>query len=296
MQNVHFSPPDLAPLFGVNVSTIKRWVDRGLLASEMTPGGHRRVRQDQLKDFLRRYPNYTDRSYVLRRLHKLDQVLPAWQEYEAALFARRDQAARAILEQALWRRIPVAKIFDDFIAPTLVSVGAKWSRGEASIYDEHRISFQIRTHIQHLDDLLPDPAPGAPVAVLACAPGDAHELPLQMVGLVLKEAGWIPESTGINTPLSAIREAIDRLHPRVVAITCTFRKPGLDTFLRALRRLTMGRKIELLYGGGGWTASERRQRGYIGSLNELTEALPSTRSHARRQPTRRTVRRTALRA
>lgn len=274
MQNVHFSPSDLAPLFGVNVSTIKRWVDRGLLASEITPGGHRRISQEDLKEFLRRYPKHTDRSYVLRRLQKFDQVLPAWQEYEAALFQRRDQAARAILEQALWRRIPVAKIFDDFIAPTLVSVGAKWSRGEASVYDEHRISFQIRTHIQHLDDLLPDPHPGAPIAVLACPPGDMHELPLQMVGLVLKEVGWIPESTGINTPLRALRDAVRRLRPRVVAITCTYRQKGTEKFLTGVRGLTSEKKISFLYGGGGWKGRERAQPGYVGSLGDIAQHLP----------------------
>jgi len=281
MQNVHFTPSDLAPLFGVNVSTIKRWVDRGLISSEITAGGHRRVSQDHLKQFLQRYPKYTQRSYVLRRLHTFDQVLPPWKDYESALFNRRDHEARTILETALWRRIPVAQIFDDFIAPTLASVGEKWARGQASIYDEHRITFQIRTHIQHLDDLLPDPLPGAPIALLACAPGDNHELPLQMVSLVLKEAGWIPETTGINTPISALRDAIRHVHPKLIAITCTYKSRNQHSYLTSLRKLVAQKKVILMYGGNGWSDAAKTQKGYVSNLHELVSRLPFIQSGKR---------------
>jgi excisionase family DNA binding protein len=274
MQNVHFSPPELAPLFGVNVSTIKRWVDRGLIASEVTPGGHRRISQIQLKQFLEKYPKYLRRSYVLSRLHQSHMELPAWKDYESALFERRDHDAKMILESALLRRVPIAKIFDDFIGPTLVSVGKKWAQGEATIYDEHRISFQIRTHIQHLDDLLPDPGPKSPVALLACVAGDNHELPLQMIGLVLKEAGWNPEITGINTPITALSDAIHHVRPQVVTLTCTFRSKGLDKYLEEARRLANSKKIRLLYGGGGWSVKAKREPGYVPTLQDLAKNLP----------------------
>src|SRR5690606_10505193 len=68
MQNVHFSPTELAKLFAVNVSTIKRWVDRGLLQSDKTPGGHRRISKEQLAAFIRDYPTLTRKSYTIKRL------------------------------------------------------------------------------------------------------------------------------------------------------------------------------------------------------------------------------------
>ncbi|MEW6441089.1 MAG: helix-turn-helix domain-containing protein [bacterium] len=50
-----YTTVDLAKVCNVSLRTIIRWVDEGRLASFRTPGGHRRVREEDLRDFLDRY-------------------------------------------------------------------------------------------------------------------------------------------------------------------------------------------------------------------------------------------------
>ncbi len=47
------TPRDVAELFGVDTSTIKRWAQQGQLRAVETPGGHRRYRRKDIEDALR---------------------------------------------------------------------------------------------------------------------------------------------------------------------------------------------------------------------------------------------------
>lgn len=50
-----YTTMDLARVCRVSLRTVIRWVDDGRLPSFRTPGGHRRVREEDLKQFLERY-------------------------------------------------------------------------------------------------------------------------------------------------------------------------------------------------------------------------------------------------
>jgi excisionase family DNA binding protein len=50
-----YTTVDLAKVCKVSLRTVIRWVDEGKLTSFRTPGGHRRVREEDLQKFLDRY-------------------------------------------------------------------------------------------------------------------------------------------------------------------------------------------------------------------------------------------------
>jgi excisionase family DNA binding protein len=51
----YYSSKDLARMFSVNESTIKRWADSGKLQCFKTVGHHRRFRFEMVSDFVARY-------------------------------------------------------------------------------------------------------------------------------------------------------------------------------------------------------------------------------------------------
>ena len=92
----------------------------------------------------------------------------------------------------------------DVVLPYLRDLGERWERGEATVAQEHFASNVLRGRLLGL-------ARGwgrgsGPRAVLACAPGELHDLPLIVFGLVLSARGWVITYLGPDTPISTIQE------------------------------------------------------------------------------------------
>src|SRR5258708_13265398 len=47
-----FTTHDISRLLQVDPSTVSKWIDKGILMAFRTPGGHRRVRSADLRNFL----------------------------------------------------------------------------------------------------------------------------------------------------------------------------------------------------------------------------------------------------
>ena len=58
-----------------------------------------------------------------------------------------------------------------------------------------------------------------PVAVLACLPGEQHDLGLIAFGLALRARGWRIVYLGTDTPIETIEEASRQLDPSLVVLT-----------------------------------------------------------------------------
>ena len=55
-----------AKILGVTVETLRRWEEKGLLASERTPTGHRRYELSQIQDFnLEKVPSLSNTIFLL---------------------------------------------------------------------------------------------------------------------------------------------------------------------------------------------------------------------------------------
>jgi cobalamin-dependent methionine synthase I len=63
------------------------------------------------------------------------------------------------------------------------------------------------------------------VALLACLPGDPHDLGLVCFGLALRANGWRITFLGQNTPLATVAETAARLRPALVVLTAMVRPP-----------------------------------------------------------------------
>ncbi len=258
---------------------MKRWVDRGLLRASVTTGGHRRIDRQQIINFLHTYPRLVDKSYVLARLAKQGPVNNDWMEYFEALRRRQDDQAERIIQSAFLRTRKLVRVLDDYITPTLREIGASWVAGRITIYDEHRMSFLIRIHLLTLRSFVEDPPPTAPLALLACAPNDYHELPLQMLDLVFRQAGWRTEILGTNTPPEELIFAANRLRPRLIAITKAYSEPPGTPTLRRLYTYTKKRNIQLVYGGAGWEQTRLTGPQRFTSLTEFSQHLSTRRRH-----------------
>jgi len=129
----------------------------------------------------------------------------------------------------------------------LRGLGDRWERGEASIAQEHFASNVLRGRLLGL-------ARGwgqgtGPRALLACAPGEQHDLPLLVFGLALRTRGFRVTFLGPDTPVATLADAVDVLSPALVVVSVTAESGLGPEVTRALRPL--GRRTRLALAGRG---------------------------------------------
>ena len=101
--------------------------------------------------------------------------------------------------------------------PYLHELGRRWERGEASVAQEHFASNLLRGRLLGLARGWAEAT--GPRAVLACAPGEFHDLPLISFGLALAARGWSITYLGPDTPIATIKEALGGLERALVVIS-----------------------------------------------------------------------------
>jgi DNA-binding transcriptional MerR regulator len=135
---------------------------------------------------------------------------------EAAL-ARFDEPAAHVALDRLFASFRLQTVLRDVVLPYLAALGRRWERGEATVAQEHFASTLLRGRLLGLARGWADAA--GPRAVLACAPGELHDLPLISFGLALAARGWSITYLGADTPIATIRETVVRLERPLVVIS-----------------------------------------------------------------------------
>jgi DNA-binding transcriptional MerR regulator len=162
-------------------------------------------------------------------------------ELTAALDAFDEPRAQAVLDRAL-ATATVDTLLGELVLPYLRELGARWVRGEASVAHEHFASSLLRGRLLGL-------ARGwglgaGPAAVLACLPGEQHDLGLIAFGLALRARGWRILYLGADTPIETIEEAVDRLEPSLVVLSAVSAE-RLRPVVPAVRALARGRRVAI---------------------------------------------------
>jgi DNA-binding transcriptional MerR regulator len=160
------------------------------------------------------------------------------QQLRASLDALDEAGAHAALDRLL-AELSVETVLREAVLPYLRELGDRWERGDASIGQEHFATGVLRGRLLGLARGWGRGGRGH--ALLACAPGEHHELALIVFGLALRDRNWRITYLGPNTPLDTVAEIAEALAPDAVVIaattaTCLEReRPALATLGRAFR-------------------------------------------------------------
>lgn len=140
----------------------------------------------------------------------------AAEDLRRALDGFDDAGSQAALD-ALLGSFSFEIVAREILLPYLRSLGERWERGEATVAQEHFASVVLRGRLLALARGWDRGA--GPRALLACAPGEMHELGLILFGLALRAHGWRITYLGTDTPLETLQQAAARLEPRAVVLT-----------------------------------------------------------------------------
>jgi len=253
-----FSTTDVARHLGVGVSSVKRWTDEGLLAAVRTAGGHRRYTLEALHNFAQALKLDVVSLPPLPETARTPGLFARTEEAREALIAALDRAdasgASALIQNHVASSDSRARFLDEVIGGTLRAVGEKWSEGKWTIESEHRASYLVA---EALESLRPgERTVEGSMALLACPPGEMHELPLRMIRLVLEWNGWRTDYLGADLPWDALRRTVEESRPRLLLLTSRSREPFETDSFRAVAKdcsrwnTTVGIGGEWARGGG----------------------------------------------
>lgn len=217
-----YSPKELAGAVGLSESTLKRWVDSGVVTAAKTPGGHRRIPRTEAIRLIR------DSSLSL-----LNPGLLGVPDLETALATPtspgleglrlfellrdgQERHARGLLLSLYLSGRSTIEICDGPVREAMHRIGDLWRHSDAGVYLEHRASDIMVNALNHLRGLVHAAPDSAPLAIGAAPAGDPYIIPSLSAAIVLESSGIRSSNFGPNLPIGALRSAADDLSPSLV--------------------------------------------------------------------------------
>jgi MerR family transcriptional regulator, light-induced transcriptional regulator len=228
---------ELSRRVGVTPEVLRAWERRyGIPSPGRTEGGFRLYGEDDERR-IRRMLQHLERGLSAGEAARLARAEPparldpaAWtgdgsgpptaaalaEQLRQALDGFDDVGAHVVLDRLLGS-YPLETVLRDAVLPYLHELGDRWARNEASVAQEHFASALLRGRLLALAR---DWGRGrGPHALLACIPGDQHDLGLICFGLALRAHGWRITYLGADTPLLTLIETADLLQPALVVVS-----------------------------------------------------------------------------
>jgi methanogenic corrinoid protein MtbC1 len=272
----------LAQRTGVPPDTLRKWEQRyHILQPDRTAGGQRRyserdvARVEWLRERLHEGYRIGEAATLLgtagveparsSRDH-LTAILDSLERGETSEIGLRLDQSFALLG--------VDETLDAVVRPLLHTIGERWAAGDLTVAEEHLVSEAVRSRLGHL---LGDVGGGVRgVAVLACAPGERHELGLMMAAIALRRDGWKVVYLGADTPLEDAVALARRVSARIVGLSLAMREHA-RTLEQALATTSLPEGVSLVLGGSGSSPSIAKRLGAQYAGPELRGAVETVR-------------------
>jgi len=164
-----------------------------------------------------------------------------------------EQAANTALDR-LFSAYTVETVLQDVVLPYLHRLGERWEAGEISVAQEHFASNLLRGRLLGL-------AQGwgqgqGPGAILACLPGEQHELGLLAFGIALRRRGWRITYLGTDSPIGAVADTARSVLPAVVVLLSM----NPDNFLDHTHEIAkLANQVQVVIAGLGATPEVARK-------------------------------------
>jgi DNA-binding transcriptional MerR regulator len=258
----HLRIGELSRRSGVSADVLRAWERRyGLLSPSRTRGGFRLYGDDDerrvrvMLEHLARGVAAAEAAELARSQDpRAAEGVPVaaapvlgatGDELRRALDGFDEPAAQAALDRLL-AGFAVETVLRDVVLPYLHELGERWVAGESSVAQEHFASSLLRGRLLGLARGWG--SGGGPLGLLACLPGEQHDLALICFGLALRGQGWRITFLGPDTPLETIAELASRLKPAIVVVNAS-----LSGRAAAARDglLEVARSAPLALAGGG---------------------------------------------
>lgn len=283
----------VAALTGVNPITLRAWERRyGLVKPTRTATGQRvysRADIDTVHRILSLMENGISISQVGAALAARTEPVPAQREgpwgdlrkQMAAAIAQFDESRLDAIYGELLALHPIERVTREVLMPLLAELGERWLTRTGGIAEEHFFAMYLRNklgaRIHHRGA-----AATGPRLLVACLPGEQHEIGMLLFSLAAHERGYRLVLLGADLPLAEIGYAARRARCDAIVLSASV-EPAAGLLEGELPEL-VGNSGLPVYVGGRTSVRRRDEIAAAGAealgpdiasgLRRLCEALP----------------------
>lgn len=231
---------------GVNPITLRAWERRyGFIKPTRTPSGHRMYRREDI-ELIHRVVSLLDRGIPVGQVKKSlrgpapeqvpgNQPWVRYQERMIAAITRFDEDELEACYNDMLAMHPIEQVTLKLLVPLLEEIGRRWESAEGSVAEEHFFAVYLRNKLGARFHHRARHRNGIRILV-ACLPGEQHEVGLLLFSLSANEHGFNPVLLGANTPLQELSQAVRRANCRAIVLAGSqgLQPVEIDTHLPAL--------------------------------------------------------------
>ena len=254
---------------GVAPTTLRAWERRyGLLKPQRTPKGHRLYNSNDV-DAVNKIVNLLNENYTISKainaikLEKIqekietgsDQEKPNpdhWDEFHKRFLTAIEQFDEFKLDNIYNEALslyPIDLVSSQILRPLLTTLGQRWESRDAGIAEEHFFTSYLRNKVGARLHHIGGKNRGQRI-LLACMPGEFHELGSLLFGLSAMSRGYRILFLGADLPLDQIRHVVEKTEIDAVllsAVNVTLR----GQISRQLEKLAGDLNVPVMLGGTG---------------------------------------------
>ena len=284
-----YSTTELAKMWGVSESSIKRWADAGTIKCQKTVGGHRKFDLDDVLEFQNRsglvIKDPLFNKAILKSEPEIEEPLATLDLtelshlYLKAAVEGRTVRASATVKETYMRGVALVSIAEEIIRPAMQKIGEMWSEGNASVFEEHLVTSATERALAELNSVMARKQSDERIALVGCSEGEFHHIASLMVQCLLESEGWSVVYLGQHTPLFSYADAVKNMKPGLVCISATM-TGNIELASReyqSLRRIASKHGTKVIIGGQAIEDHTARTRFagafYAATLYDLLDIL-----------------------
>ncbi len=252
----------VSELTGVNSITLRAWENRyGLIEPIRKASGHRLYTQEHI-DLINRVVGLLDRGMRIGQVKAevaagddsesghVDEVQNNWRRYINGMIAAIIRFDENSLERTYAEALshyPVRLVTEKLLSPVLKELGERWISGQGSVAEEHFFGFYLRNKLGARFHHRVKNQTG-PKLLMACLPGDLHEVGLLLFALDASDHGFQTILLGANMPLGEIPDAVRKTASDALVLSGTI-EPGEEIIKGQLPKLVQNLQVPVFLGG-----------------------------------------------
>jgi len=252
----------VSQLTGVGAITLRAWERRyELIHPVRKDSGHRLYTRKNIEQ-INRITSLTDQGMRISQITPemlegepesgaLEDTAPdLWKAYIKnmieAIVAFDEGRLEEIYNEAL-SLYPIEMVTRLLLRPLLVELGLRWESGPGGVAEEHFFAFYLRNKLGARFHHRPRKTGGRRL-LLACLPGEYHEIALLLFALAANEQGFQLLTLGADTPLQELARVADKTKSDAIVLSGAV-QPAEAVLNRGLPELVEAVSVPVFVGG-----------------------------------------------